>query len=151
MNSRLLIFLLFYISPAFASTYNPVAEDQIIGKWMSTKENVMVNVYKSGNQFKAKVIWFKDSDDPSSPMNVRCDVHNANKALRKQRIIGMDVLKQLKYNPSTGRWEDGIIYDAKSGREWNSVVYFNDDGLLEIKGYWQFEFLCKTITFNRVN
>ena len=151
MPFRPLIFLLFFISPAFAHANNRVAEDQIVGKWMSTKENVMVNVYKSGNQFKAKVIWFNDSDDPSSPMNVRCDVRNANKNLRKQRIIGMDVLKQLKYNPSTGRWENGIIYDANSGREWSSVIYFNDDGLLEVKGYWQFEFLCKTITFTRVN
>ena len=151
MNIRPLIFLLFFISPAFCFGNNRVSEDQIIGKWMSTKENVMVNVYKSGNQFKAKVVWFNDSDDPSSPMNVRCDVRNANKALRKQRIIGMDVLKQLKYNSSTGRWENGIIYDANSGREWSSVIYFNDDGLLEVKGYWQFEFLCKTITFTRVN
>ena len=84
-------------------------------------------------------------------MNVRCDTRNANQTLRKRKILGMEVLRNLKFNPSSGRWEGGIIYDANSGREWSSVVYFNNDGLLEVKGYWKFEFLCRTIVFKKVN
>jgi uncharacterized protein (DUF2147 family) len=151
MNISRIIFLLFFTFPAFSNAKGLTGENEILGKWISTHKNVIVNVYKDGKQFKAKVVWFNDSDDPSRPMNVRRDELNSNKALRSQKILGMDILRDLKYNPQTSRWEDGIIYDAHSGKEWSSIVYFNDDGLMEIKGYWKFEFLCKTIAFKRVN
>ncbi len=151
MNIGRIILILFLLSPSLSNAGESIAEDQILGKWMSVNENVMVNVYKDGNQFKAKVIWFNDKDDPSRPMNTRLDINNSNQVLRKQKILGMNVLRNLKFNSSNDRWEDGVIYDAKSGREWSSVVYFNDDGLMEVKGFWKFELLCKTIEFKRVN
>jgi len=63
----------------------------------------------------------------------------------------MNVLKNLKFNIKNNRWEDGIIYDANSGRKFSSVVYFNDEGLLEVKGYWKFEFLCQTLEFTKAD
>jgi uncharacterized protein (DUF2147 family) len=147
----LTIFLLFNLSlfnPSFPHSSN---DEKIVGKWISTEKNVIVKVYKEGDEFKAKVVWFNDADDLSRPMKTRCDIHNPDKELRSKRILGMDVLENLKYNPETNRWEDGVIYDANSGRHWSSVVYFNNDGLLEVKGYWKFEFICKTILFRRVS
>ena len=94
---------------------------------------------------------YDDADDSSKPMNVRLDEHNPIHSLRARKILGLDVLKDLKFNANEKRWEDGVIYDPKSGRHWSSVVYFNNNGLLEVKGYWKFEFLCKTITFKKVN
>ena len=35
---------------------------------MSTQKNLIVNIYKEGSQFRAKVAWFNDKDDPSKPM-----------------------------------------------------------------------------------
>ncbi len=151
MNFGALAILLLFNLAFYNTPVSYTSEDQkILGKWMSEEKNVMVNVYKQGEEFKAKVIWFDDSDDPSRPMKTRCDTHNPNKELRLKKILGMDVLKNLKYNPKTNRWEDGVIYDANSGKHWSSVVYFNKKGLLEVKGFWKFEFLCKTIAFQRV-
>lgn len=127
------------------------AEDKILGKWItSEKKNLIVSVYKEGGEFRAKVLWFNDSDDPSRPMNSRKDIHNPDEHLRNQRIIGMDVLKDLKYNPESNRWEDGVIYDPLSGREWSSVVWLDKEGELKVKGYWHFEFLSKTLVFDKM-
>jgi len=123
--------------------------NDILGKWISTKKNVIIEVYKIANQFQAKVLWFKDTDDPSRPMRTRTDIHNPNKELRNQLILGMDVLEGLHYNADKHRWEKGRIYDASSGRHWSSVVYFNKENHLEVKGYWKFEFLCQTLAFTR--
>lgn len=128
-----------------------VSEDAIVGKWMSTKKNVKVEVYKVNDEFRAKVIWFNDSDDKTRPMETRKDLNNPDKELRNNKILGMNVLKNLKFNAKNNRWEDGIIYDANSGRHFSSVVYFNDEGLLEVKGFWKFEFLCETLEFTRVD
>ncbi|MBK0382508.1 DUF2147 domain-containing protein [Pedobacter sp. SD-b] len=127
-----------------------IDEDAIVGKWMSTEKNVEVEVYKVNDEFRAKVVWFDDTDDLSRPMETRKDLNNPDKKLRDHKILGMNVLKNLRFNPENDRWENGIIYDANSGRHFSSVVYFNDDGLLEVKGYWKFEFLCQTVAFRRV-
>jgi uncharacterized protein (DUF2147 family) len=82
-------------------------------------------------------------------MKKRLDVHNPNKSLRNRLILGMDVLDGLSYNTEKNRWEKGRIYDPSSGRHWSSVVYFNDDNQMEVKGYWKFEFLCQTLAFGR--
>ena len=122
----------------------------ILGKWISVKKNVIIEVYKTSDTFQAKVLWFNDLDDSSRPMRTRKDVKNPNKSLRNQLIIGMDVLENLTYNIVKHRWEQGVIYDASSGRHWSSVVYFNKKNQLEVKGYWKFEFLCQTMEFTRL-
>ncbi|MEO5910552.1 MAG: DUF2147 domain-containing protein [Pelobium sp.] len=152
MSKNQLIIFFFITMPFLANAVQPNAEDdKIIGKWMSTEKNVMVDVYKVGDEFKAKVIWFDDTDDPSRPMKSRLDSNNPKHELKKRKILGMDVLKGLKYNSDKNRWENGVIYDANSGRHWSSIVYFNDEGQLEVKGYWKFEFICETVKFDKAN
>lgn len=142
---RFLFSLLVLTMPLRAVCFQ--SPNDILGKWISTKKNVVIEVYKISNQFQAKVLWFNDTDDLSRPMRSRLDINNPNKSLRNQLILGMDVLEGLTYNPTKHRWEKGKIYDPSSGRHWSSVVYFNDDNQMEVKGYWKFEFLCQTLTF----
>ena len=122
--------------------------DQICGKWMSSEKNLTVLVYKSGDQFKAKIIWFRD--DPTLPMDEWKDKNNPDPVLRSRKILGMEVLRDLKYDTDGNSWEDGMIYDAKHGREWNASAYINKEGLLKVKGYWHFKFIGRTLTFHRV-
>jgi uncharacterized protein (DUF2147 family) len=122
--------------------------DQICGKWISSDKNLIVEVYKTGDHFKAKIVWF--DDDPSKPMGEWCDKNNPNPALRTRKILGMDVLSDLKYDAGSKSWEDGMIYDAKHGKEWNASAHIDKDGLLKVKGYWHFKLFGRTMTFKRV-
>lgn len=121
--------------------------DRICGKWMSAEKNLTVLVYKSGDQFKAKIIWFRD--DPSLPMGEWRDKNNPDPALRSRKILGMEILRDIKYDADGNSWEGGMIYDAKHGREWNASAYINKEGLLKVKGYWHFKFIGRTMTFHR--
>ncbi|MFI5161297.1 MAG: DUF2147 domain-containing protein [Sphingobacteriales bacterium] len=122
--------------------------DQICGKWMSSEKNLTVLVYKSGDHFRAKIIWF--NDDPSKPMGEWTDKNNPDPALRTRKILGMEILRDMKYDADGDSWEGGMIYDAKQGREWNAAAYINKQGLLKVKGYWHFKFIGRTMTFHRV-
>ncbi len=124
-------------------------EDAIVGKWITVEKNVAVQVYKLNNNYRAKIIWFK-IQDTTRPMNTRTDEKNPNPALRNRKWLGMEVLHGLKYNASDDEWQDGIIYDAKHGREWDAVAWIGPDGLLKVKGYWVFKFISETLTFKRV-
>lgn len=123
--------------------------DAIIGKWMTTENNLEVEVYKQDNSFRAKIIWFT-IEDTTRPMNTRTDEKNPNPALRSRKWLGMEVLSNLKYNAHANEWQDGIIYDAKHGKEWDSVVWINEAGLMKVKGYWIFKWISQTLTFKRV-
>ncbi|MGY4384165.1 uncharacterized protein (DUF2147 family) [Pedobacter sp. UYP24] len=124
--------------------------DRIVGRWMSKEKNLMVDVYKADNIYKAKIIWFSDSDDPSHPMATRTDSKNTDIDLQSRKILGMQVLRSLNYASSSNTWENGIIYDADSGREWSAYAYFTPEGTLKVKGYWKFKFICKSLEFNGV-
>lgn len=124
--------------------------DAILGKWITVEHNLEVQVYKKDDNFQAKIIWFK-IEDTTRPMNTRMDEKNPNPSLRTRKWLGMEVLRNLKYNEEDNEWEDGIIYDAKHGRYWDSVAWINKKGLLKVKGYWVFRWISETLTFKRVS
>ena len=121
--------------------------DVILGKWITASGNCIVEVYKQNQEFKAKILWFKAT---KKPMDDWTDEKNSNIALRKRKLLGMDVVRGLRYNSDEKQWVDGMIYDASTGKEWNSIVWLTKDNLLKVKGYWLFRFLSETKTFKRV-
>ena len=125
-------------------------QDAIIGKWMSSENNLAVEVYKQKNDFKARVIWFDDSDDKSKPMNARLDEKNHDKVLRRRKIIGMEALRNLQYSKNDDEWQHGIIYDSSSGKEWDAKAWINKDGLLKVRGYWHFSIFGQNLTFKKI-
>ena len=145
MNKYLSLIFLFLSVFNFAQ----INENSILGKWIATDKSFAVNVYKVGNDFQAKVIWFDEKLGSGTPMNSRIDSGNPNKNLRHRKIIGMDVLENLTYNAGKKRWEHGKIYDASSGRTWDSYAEIKEDGLLYVRGYWKFTWIGKALHFKR--
>lgn len=123
--------------------------DRICGKWMSSGKNLMVQIYKTGNSYRGKMIWFK-SDDNSKTMEEWTDKHNPNPALRTRKILGIDVISGATYDNDSDSWENGKIYDAQTGHYWSAAVKLDKSGVLKVVGYWHFKFIGKTMIFNRV-
>lgn len=141
------LFTLVFSTPGMAQNQ----ANTIMGKWMSSENNLEVEVFKQGNEFKGRLLWFDDSDDKTKPVNVRLDEKNHDKALRIRKLIGIEVLHNLQYNPGDDEWQDGIIYDGSSGKEWDAKAWINTDGLLKVRGYWHFSIFGQTMSFKRVN
>ncbi len=148
--------ILSLVNPSFNKiNYNKASpnylynENAIVGRWMALQENLAVEVYKQNDKFHAKIIWFK-IEDQTRPMATRTDDKNPDPSLRKRKWLGMEVLRNLRYYPNDNDWEDGIIYDAKHGKEWDSVAWITNDGLLKVKGYWVFKFVSQTLTFKKM-
>ncbi len=125
--------------------------EKIVGKWMASEDNNLeVEVYKTGNEYRAKIVWFDDSDDKSRPMAERCDTKNPDKTLRTRKIIGLQVMQGLVYNAADDEWQGGQIYDASSGKQWNAKAWLTSDGCLKVRGYWHLEFMGQNICFKKV-
>ncbi|QHS56164.1 DUF2147 domain-containing protein [Mucilaginibacter sp. 14171R-50] len=150
-NQFLCSFLAFFLySGIISQPYTAAGADRVCGKWQMVGESLVIQVYRDGGEFKAKILWFDDEDD-TKPTDYWKDVRNPDPHLRSRKILGLNVVEKLSYNPKTDSWEDGMIYDPKHGRHWNASAYINKDGLLKVKGYWHFKFIGKTLTFKRVN
>ncbi|MFD1256413.1 DUF2147 domain-containing protein [Mucilaginibacter terrae] len=146
--SILLLILVCISIDASQITIQP--SDRICGKWRSDKKNCIVQVFKDGEAYKAKLLWFDDSDEPGKPMETRTDIKNPDVNLRSRKLIGMNVLEDLTYKPKTNSWENGMIYDAQSGKKWNSSASLTLEGTLKVTGYWHFKFIGRTMGFHRV-
>jgi uncharacterized protein (DUF2147 family) len=124
-------------------------QDAIVGKWMSTDGKLEVEVIKQNNEYNAQIIWFDDSDDRSVPLNQRQDGKNPDKGLRSRKIIGMEVMHGLQYKAGDDEWQEGRIYDASTGKDWNAKAWLAKDGCLKVKAFWHFEFLGENICFKK--
>lgn len=144
-----LFFLLLFPLFSFTIKVNTHA-DAITGKWMSAENNLIVEVFKTGNEYKARVVWFDDNKDINRPMNVRCDYKNPNEALRSRKIIGMEIMHGLVYNIADDEWQEGRIYDPTSGKDWNAKASIAPDGNLKVRGFWHFEFLGQNMKFKKI-
>ena len=141
----------FFVYSLFAiDTSDSSPANAILGKWQSLGGSVTVEVFKGGDKFHAKLVSFDDSDDPSRPMHARLDELNPDPQLRKRKVLGMDVVRNLTFNSKQKRWENGVIYDSRSGKSWSSVAAITRHGLLQVKGYWKFEFISKSAKFKRI-
>lgn len=143
-----ILFSLFSLSAVDTGRLNPA--DAVLGKWETVKENLIVEVYKEHNDYKAKILWFKNTNEKTRPSDTWIDDKNPNAALRHRKILGMQVLQNLVYNPKENRWEGGKIYDCTTGRTWDSSAWISRDGLLKVRGFWHFEFIGQTLVFKRI-
>ena len=138
--------LVLTISSSKANTIPPA--ELICGKWESSDKNLIVQVFMQDNKFFGKIIWY--SDTGGKPMDYGTDKRNPDPKLRSRKILGMPVLSGMTYEPATNSWENGTIYESKNGREWSASIHIDKNGLLQVKGYWHFKFIGRTMTFTRV-
>lgn len=124
-------------------------EDGILGKWLYEEKNLIVEVYKQNSDFKARIAWFHD-DDTLMPIEQRMDNKNPDKDLRERKLVGLDVLSGLEYDPKENKWVKGKIYDSTSGKTWDATVWLSDAQTMEVRGYYIFKFIGKTMKFTKL-
>ncbi len=123
-------------------------QDAILGQWKADEKALTIEVYKTGIEYQAKIISFTDHHSKVSS-NDRLDEKNPNPALRGRKLIGLNVLHGLKYDADEKRWDDGHIYDAGSGKEYDASIELTSDGKLSVRAYKGFRILGKTMGFHR--
>ena len=111
--------------------YSQNSQDAIIGKWLKTpKEDLIIQVYKTGNEYKGKITWSKNND-PKKP-------------------VGYVILEGLEYNKNRNMWKSGKIHDPNSGSTFDAEAKIKSDGTLEVLGYMGMKFLGTKKYFKRV-
>ena len=125
-GSQVLIFLL-VSSPLFSQN-----ADAILGVWKSGEGTGMVQIYKKADKYFGKVVWLKVPNEPDG--KPRTDVNNPDEKLRTRPLKGLENLREFNFK-GENLWEEGRIYDPKTGNDYACVMKMVDENTLEVRGY----------------
>jgi uncharacterized protein (DUF2147 family) len=137
------IFLFLLACLAYAASAN----DKVIGNWYSEDKEAKIEIYKEVDKFFGKIVWLKESKNAEG--KDKTDKNNPDEAKRSKKIVGMKMLWDFVYDEDNV-WEDGKIYDAKSGKTYSCKMTLSEDGdTLEVRGYIGFSMFGRTAVWTR--
>jgi uncharacterized protein (DUF2147 family) len=127
------------------STYAQSDSDRIKGIWLNHLENAKVEIFERDGKFYGKIVWV---DIPEGvDINMATDRNNPDPSLRSRKIMGLEMISDLKYDDGT--WEDGKLYSPEKGKTVDCELEISDDNqtlyLTASKGWFS-----KTIEWTRV-
>ena len=143
MNSKFLALLIVLLAGFFTGNlYAQANPDDILGIWYNEEKDAKIKVYKENGKYYGKIVWHKTGPDISP-----YDSKNPDPELRKRKKLGLIILKDFIYDD--GQWEDGEIYDPKSGKTYSCNIKMQKDGSLNVRGYIGISLLGRTTHWTR--
>jgi uncharacterized protein (DUF2147 family) len=128
----ILLFLFFSVSLQ--------AQDQLLGIYQTPDKDGKVEFIKRGNKYYGKLI---QSAHPKK------DVNNPDPTMHSTNLVGAEFIKDLVYKGKDS-WENGTIYDSRSGKTYSCDVTLLVNGDIKIRGYLGFSLLGQSVVFYRV-
>ena len=122
----------------------------ILGTWLVKEKTGKIEIFRCGKKYCGKTIWIKPSAENPNPEKA-LDVHNPDPKKRSRKVLGSTLLWGLTYNKDDNRWEDGYIYDNRTGKIYNCRVELEAGGKkLKLRGYVGFSLIGGTTVWTRL-
>jgi uncharacterized protein (DUF2147 family) len=147
-KSRILLMLLATVLFALPSVAQKASAEDVVGTWLNEDEDAHIQVTQLEGKFFGKVIWIKEPIDPETG-KAKLDVLNPDESLRSRPRLGLEILTNFEFD-GDDRWEDGKIYDPKSGKTYSCYMKFINEDKLKIRGFVGVTLLGKTTYWTRV-
>ena len=139
---KLIFFLLILSLPGFAQD-----KDGLVGKWLNASGEGQIMIYKRGDRYAGRLFWMKEPlDENSKPKR---DSKNPNTAHKNRPLLGVEILNNFVY-AGNGIWEEGSIYDPKTGKTYSCKITMVNNNKLNIRGYVGISLLGRTEIWQRV-
>lgn len=142
MHKVLVTLMLFFASTVTAWA---AGADDIIGVWKTKEGKSHVTVSKDGNKYVGNISWLKEPNGKDGkPVT---DKNNPDEDNHNRPILGLQILSDLEFDD--GEWEDGEIYDPKTGKTYNCKAWL-EGGKLKLRGFIGFALLGQTTEWTPV-
>src|ERR1035438_5542577 len=98
-------------SPARAESWG----EGIAGFYVTVDGGAQVRVTRaSDGSYTGTIVWLRSDKN-------RLDKNNPDPGRKGDRVLGLVILRELRANDETKRWEGGTIYDPKNGKTYDAV------------------------------
>ncbi len=119
-------------------------EDEILGVWRFEEGQTKVEVYLKNDKYFARIVEI-DSVKNKKGNDAR-DINNPDPKFQNRLLLGIDMWFGFEFKK--GKYENGKIYDARSGKTYSAYVEIKE-GELELTGYLGAKWLGKTVVWVR--
>jgi len=153
MKTKVLLSMLtiLFLSPVLKLSAQDFSADDILGVWLNEDKDAHVEIYKDGGKYFGKIVWLKTPIDEETG-KPKLDDKNTDPKLQSRPVMGLLLLKDFVFD-GDDEWEDGEIYDPKSGKTYSCYMEFPDEDdktNLKIRGYIGISLLGRTTYWTKV-
>ena len=141
MKTLLLFSFLFFCHNVIAQS------DAIVGEWYNNEKDAVIAITKTvKNTFEGHIIWMKNPNDENGAPKV--DHLNPNKSLQSRPRLGLKIMYNFKHDEENV-WNDGEIYDPKSGNTYKGTMTLTSENSLDLRGYVGLPIFGRTSSWSR--
>ena len=137
-----LFLITLFTLPVFAQS-----KDAILGKWLNASGEGQIMIFRKGDQYAGNLVWLKQPHNEKGQL--KRDTRNPNPAYSSRPLVGTEILQGFSFSGS-GVWEDGSIYDPKTGKTYSCKISMTGNDKLSIRGYVGISLLGRTEIWTRV-
>ena len=120
------------------------AQDGILRQWKTIddetgKPRSVVEISERGGKYYGKIVkLFREPNEDPDPLCTECEGE-----LNGQRIIGMEIISDMKYNKGDDEFHKGEILDPENGNVYDCKLWV-EDNQLKVRGYLLFFYRTQT-------
>jgi uncharacterized protein (DUF2147 family) len=118
----------------------------VIGLWKN--EDASFELYEENGKLNAKIVSLVEPLTPDG--KEKTDIHNPDANKHSRPIIGMVFM--TGFTPAgSGKWDNGTIYDPKSGNTYSCNMELEGANTLKVRGYIGISLIGRTQIWKRGN
>lgn len=123
-----------------------VSAQGITGLWYNNVKDAKIEIYKARNgKYYGKIVWLKFPERDGKP---KLDIQNDDETMRTRPIMGLVILTGFVKDGKI--YDDGNIYDPKSGNTYSCKITPEGSDKLHIRGYTGISLIGRTTIWTRV-
>jgi uncharacterized protein (DUF2147 family) len=120
--------------------------DAIVGKWQNPSGEGRIEIFKKGDSYFGKLYWLKEPNENGKP---KLDKRNPDRSKKARPLKDLVILTDFQY-AGDAVWEDGQIYDPKSGKTYSCKMTLKGDDKLDIRGYVGISLIGRSEIWTRI-
>ena len=121
------------------------AED-ILGLWFNEEKDAKVEIYIDNGKYFGKVVWLEEPNEEDG--KPKLDDENPDEELQKRPVMGLLLMTNFDYE-GEGEWENGNIYDPKSGKTYSCYMKLESKEKLKVRGFIGVSWIGRTTYWTR--
>jgi uncharacterized protein (DUF2147 family) len=144
-TSRVAIYLVIFASCACGVVGNRAAEiASPIGLWKN--EDATFEIFENDGKLSGRIVALKKPKTPEG--KEKTDIHNPDRSKRDRPIIGLVFMSGFNRKSAT-RWENGTIYDPKSGSTYSCFLELDGPDRIKVRGFIGISLIGRTDVWTR--
>ena len=141
-------FIFLFLTVTSLSTATWVKTD-ICGVWLNKDQDAHIKIFELNGMFFGQIVWLKIPNDPETG-KPKLDKHNSDETKRTKPVLNLIIMKNLVWDEGDKDWENGAIYDPKTGNGYSLTCALTNKNTMELRGYMGISLLGRTDIWTRV-